>query len=118
MQTQSLTMINVCTCIRVFPNRWMGEWDVVPFTSRKFTYSSSTGKVPPKANFYSAPSKGASPTTEYQFSCCNLIKTLLLVVFIASVYAIFIFNFTLVVQIGYCHFTLVAVISYASFDLS
>ena len=83
-------MINMCTCIRVFPNRWMGEWDVVFLTSRKFAYSSPTGKVPPKANFYSAPSKGASPTTEYQFSCCNLIKTLLLVVFITSVYTIFI----------------------------
>ena len=64
MQTQSLAMINVCTCIRVFLNGWMGESDSSSLTSQKFAYSAPTGKGPPKPNFYSAPSKGAPPTTE------------------------------------------------------
>ena len=74
MQTQSLTMNNVCNSIRV---EWEnGRWEdvvlmggrergmLLPLTSRKFAYSPPTGKVPPKVNFYSAPSKAAFPTTE------------------------------------------------------
>ena len=51
MQAQSLPMINVCTCIRVFPTGGCEN-------------PHSLGKIPPKPNFYSSPSKGASPTTQ------------------------------------------------------
>ena len=64
MRTQSLTMINVCTCIRVFPNGWMGERDVPPPLPRSAENLLFPLPKVPKPIFYSAPSKGASPTTE------------------------------------------------------
>ena len=64
MQTQSLSMINVCTCISFSLMGGWERWMSSPLTSRKFAYPPPTGKFPPKPNFYSAPSKGASPTTE------------------------------------------------------
>ena len=54
-------------CAPVLGFSLMGGWErgmSSPLTSRKFDYSPPTGKVPPKPNFYSVPSKSAFPTTE------------------------------------------------------
>ena len=64
IQTQSLTMINVCTLLGF---SLMSGWErgmSSLLTSQKSAYSPPTGKFPPKPNFYSAFSKVASPTTE------------------------------------------------------
>ena len=66
MQAQSLPMINVCTCIRVLPTGGCERGMPPPPNLRqlKIAYPHSLGKIPPKPNFYSSPSKGASPTTQ------------------------------------------------------
>ena len=68
----------------------MREGDWVPPPTKTLLISLLQEKSLPNQISIPLPSKVHPPTTELQFSCYNLIKTSILVVFIASVYTSFI----------------------------